>query len=202
VDDAVAKGAIVHCGGKPFQHPDYPQGQFFSPTVLSNVTPAMRIHTEEVFGPVLLVYKFKTAADAIAITNATGFGLSSAVFSLDYPKAEAVLRQLDVGMTNVNGWCFNYLCGSLPFGGVKKSGFDRFGGVEGLRGNCHVRSATTDRFRSIGIRTNVPELLNFPISKTSYQFQTALAEVIYGNSLVVKFAGVRKIVKITMFGSL
>jgi hypothetical protein len=81
--------------------------------------------------------------------------------------------QLKAGMSNVNGmslvstlgWGFNYLCQSLPFGGMGMSGFDRFGGVEGLRGNCNIRSATTDKFK--GLRTGVPGITDSPIKSNS-----------------------------------
>ncbi|KAJ3068820.1 Meiotic Sister-Chromatid recombination aldehyde dehydrogenase, partial [Quaeritorhiza haematococci] len=168
IDDAVAKGATVVCGGKPYVHPKFPKGQYYTPTLIKDVTPTMRIAQEEVFGPVLVIYKpFTSETEALALANSTEFGLSSSVFTSDYEKAERVARKLKVGMHNVNGWGMTYLCQSLPFGGIKVSGFDRFAGVEGLRGNTHIRSATTEKFRipytNLAIHTPLPPLLFFPL---------------------------------------
>jgi acyl-CoA reductase-like NAD-dependent aldehyde dehydrogenase len=103
VDDAVDKGARVVAGGKVYVHPEYPEGQFYMPTVLADVTKDMRIYHEEVFGPVLLVFRFESEAEAVEIANGTAFGLGSAVFSRDYVKAERVCKVLKAGMSNVNG---------------------------------------------------------------------------------------------------
>lgn len=103
VDDAVEKGARVIAGGDIYIHPEYPKGQYFKPTVLADVTSDMRIYHEEVFGPVMLVFRFETVEEAIKIANDTEFGLGSAVFSKDYVKAEKVCRKLKAGMSNVNG---------------------------------------------------------------------------------------------------
>jgi acyl-CoA reductase-like NAD-dependent aldehyde dehydrogenase len=70
----------------------------------------MKIAKDEIFGPVITIYKFKTEEEAIAITNCSNFGLGSSVFSLNYERAERVARKLKVGMSNVNGWGVNYLC--------------------------------------------------------------------------------------------
>lgn len=81
----------------------------------------MNIFHQEVFGPVLLIYKFSTANEAIQILNSTEFGLSSSIFTSDYAKAEKIAPFLKAGMCNVNGWGFSYLCQSLPFGGIGES---------------------------------------------------------------------------------
>lgn len=86
------------------------KGQFYLPTVLSNVDMTMRIAHEEIFGPVVTIYKFSTEKEAIKIANSTEFGLTSSVFSCDYSKAERICRALKVGSSNVNGWGVNYLC--------------------------------------------------------------------------------------------
>ncbi|KAL3901127.1 MAG: hypothetical protein SGCHY_000847 [Lobulomycetales sp.] len=100
VDDAVAKGASVVAGGSVYHHPKYPKGQYYLPTILADITPEMRIYHEEVFGPVLLAFKFSSEKEALAIANATPFGLGAAVFSCDYGKAERVSRQVRAGMCN------------------------------------------------------------------------------------------------------
>jgi hypothetical protein len=74
------------------------------------------------------------------------------------------------------------------------SGFDRFGGVEGLRGNCNIRSATTDKFGVFGIRTGVPAIIDFPIKKNSYEFQSGLINAMYGDGVMGKVEGVKRVV--------
>lgn len=75
------------------------------------------------------------------------------------------------------------------------SGFDRFGGVEGLRGNCNIRSATTDKLGLLGIRTKVPGILDFPVKQNSFGFQSALIDAMYGDGFSGKLEGVRKLLK-------
>lgn len=70
----------------------------------------MKIAKEEIFGPVVTVYKFDDEKEAIDMLNSTEFGLSGSVFTKDYTKAERISKQLKVGMCNVNGWGVNYLC--------------------------------------------------------------------------------------------
>ncbi|KAJ3119652.1 hypothetical protein HK100_000207 [Physocladia obscura] len=193
--DAVSKGAKIECGGEVYNHPLYPQGQFFRPTVLTGVDPSMRIHHEEVFGPVILIYKFSRPTEAIKLINSTDFGLGSSIFTLNYRKAEAVARYVNAGSCNINGWGFSYLCQSLPFGGVKHSGFDRFGGIEGLRGNCNIKAMTTDKLGHLGIRAQVPSILHFPIKEESVDFQAALIEILYGVGFTKQVRGVKRLNK-------
>jgi acyl-CoA reductase-like NAD-dependent aldehyde dehydrogenase len=180
VDDAVSKGAVLLCGGKSFVHPNFPNGQFYVPTLITNVTPNMRIYTEEVFGPVLIVFRFETDQEAINIANGSGFGLGSGVFSMNYKHADQIGKQIRAGFTNINDFGVNYLCQGLPFGGVGISGIDRFAGVEGLRGNCHPKATTTDAF---GIRTKLPGILQFPITQKGVAFQESLVTLLYGREI-------------------
>ncbi|RNF25151.1 putative aldehyde dehydrogenase [Trypanosoma conorhini] len=171
IDDTVAAGATLVCGGKPCNG-------FFPPTILTNVTPTMPIAREEVFGPVLVVMRFKTDEDAVKMVNACEYGLGSSVFSEDVKRAKRIADQLRTGMANINDFGINYLCQSLPFGGVGVSGFDRFAGREGLRGNCIVRASTTDRIP--GVKTAIPAILQYPITDAAFTFMEFLSQVIYG----------------------
>jgi len=139
VKDAVAKGARLLAGGKRLEHPTWTHGFYFAPTVLADVTPDMKIAQEEVFGPVVVIMRFTTDEEALHIVNSAPYGLGASVFSSNAERAERLVRGIRSGMCNVNDFAVNYLCQSLPFGGVKISGFDRFAGPEGLRGNCLVR---------------------------------------------------------------
>ena len=120
------------------------------------MTHEMRIMREEVFGPVLAIVKIHSDDEAVALANDCDFGLGSNVFG-SRKRALRVGAKLNAGMTTVNDFCATYMAQSLPFGGVKESGFDRFAGVEGLRGCCHVKSVVVDGVP--GIRTDIPRPL-------------------------------------------
>jgi succinate-semialdehyde dehydrogenase/glutarate-semialdehyde dehydrogenase len=98
VRDAVSKGATLHVGGQLASD----KGAYFAPAVLTGVTPEMRAYREELFGPVAVVYKVTSDADAVSLANAVDFGLGGAVWSADTKRAANVAAQLEVGMANVN----------------------------------------------------------------------------------------------------
>jgi len=125
IDDAVAKGATLHVGGKLAE-----TGAFLSPAVLTGVNPEMRAWKEELFGPVAVVYKVSSDDEAVEIANAVDYGLGGAVWSRDENRATKVARQLEVGMTNVNTPAGEGA--DLPFGGTKRSGFGRELGPLGI----------------------------------------------------------------------
>ena len=130
IDDAVAKGAILHCGGK---RNAALTGQFYEPTLISGITSDMRISHEEVFGPVMCVVKVPNNDDeeCIRLINNCNFGLGSSVYSGNKKRAVALGSRIRSGMFTANDFGVNYLIQSLPFGGVNESGFDRFAGPEG-----------------------------------------------------------------------
>jgi acyl-CoA reductase-like NAD-dependent aldehyde dehydrogenase len=175
VQDAVKQGAKCLAGGKK---PKESGNMYYPPTMLVDVTTEMEIAQEEVFGPIMVVFKAKDDEDAIRIVNACPYGLGSSVFSSNPQRANAIGSKLRTGMMNVNDFGINYLCQSLPFGGTKISGFDRFAGIEGLRGNCLVRSETRDRIP--GVKTEVPPALQYPVTENSFKFSMLLVQVLYG----------------------
>jgi succinate-semialdehyde dehydrogenase / glutarate-semialdehyde dehydrogenase len=126
VQDAVSKGATLHIGGTL----DDGKGAYFAPAVLTGVTPQMRAYTEELFGPVAVVYKVSSDDEAVKIANVVDFGLGGAVFSTDEDRATRVAEQLEVGMANVNTPAGEGA--DLPFGGTKRSGFGRELGPLGI----------------------------------------------------------------------
>ena len=126
VDDAVAKGAVVHLGG---QVPDR-DGAFYPATVLSGVTPDMRAYHEELFGPVAVLHRVDSVEAAIEMANDSPYGLGSAVFTRDADLALQVADRLDVGMVGLNTTIKS--APNLPFGGVKNSGIGRELGRYGL----------------------------------------------------------------------
>jgi succinate-semialdehyde dehydrogenase / glutarate-semialdehyde dehydrogenase len=126
VENAVAEGATVLTGGRRLDGP----GAYVEPTLLTGVTPGMRAYSEELFGPVGVVYKVGSADEAVELTNDSSFGLSGSVWSSDLDKAREVADRLDVGMAFVNE--HGTSLPGLPFGGVKRSGFGRELGPWGM----------------------------------------------------------------------
>ena len=97
VEDAAAKGARVLAGGRHYTHERWPRGFFFAPTVVADVTPDMQITQEEVFGPVVVIMKFSTDAEALAIVNSSPYGLGASVFSTNRSRAERLVRGIRSG---------------------------------------------------------------------------------------------------------
>lgn len=126
VDDAVAKGAKIALGGKAHAK----GGLFYEPTILTGVTPEMRVFREEIFGPVLPVLKYDTEEDAVRLANDTEYGLASYVFTRDLGSFYRISAALEYGMVGVNETVL--AAGETPFGGVKYSGLGREGGREGI----------------------------------------------------------------------
>lgn len=126
VNDAVTKGATIVTGGKRHRS----GGNFFEPTLLSNVTPDMLCITEETFGPLAPVLKFDKEEEAIAISNAADVGLAGYFYSQDPAQIWRVAEQLEVGMVGVNDGLISSV--ECPFGGVKQSGLGREGSKYGI----------------------------------------------------------------------
>jgi succinate-semialdehyde dehydrogenase/glutarate-semialdehyde dehydrogenase len=134
VADAVAKGAKALCGGAA---PDGP-GFYYPPTVLAGITPDMRVHGEEVFGPVATLYRVPDIEAAIELANGTEFGLGANAWTNDEAEQARFTRDLVAGMVFINGNVTSYP--QLPFGGVKTSGFGRELFAQGIREFCNVKS--------------------------------------------------------------
>jgi succinate-semialdehyde dehydrogenase / glutarate-semialdehyde dehydrogenase len=119
VRDAIDKGAAVVTGGDRIDRP----GAFVEPTVLTGVTPGMRAYSEELFGPVAVVYRVDSDDEAVALANDSPYGLGGAVFGSDGERAQALAARLETGMVFINHPTASEP--NLPFGGVKRSGFGR-----------------------------------------------------------------------------
>ena len=119
IADAVGKGAAQTSGLTR-------NGTIMTATVLDGVTPAMRLYSEESFGPVVSVIRVKSIDDAVAIANDTEYGLSSAVFGRDIRCALEVAKRINAGICHINGPTVSDEA-QMPFGGVKASGWGRFG---------------------------------------------------------------------------
>lgn len=138
VDDAVRKGATALCGGG---RPEgltggLERGWFYAPTVLTGITPAMRIHREETFGPVATLYRAENLDEALEVANDTPFGLSSNVWTRDAEESRRCIRDLEAGGVFFNGMTASHP--ALPFGGVKRSGYGRELAGHGIREFCNA----------------------------------------------------------------
>ncbi|CAG8478742.1 6507_t:CDS:2 [Acaulospora morrowiae] len=184
IKSAVSAGATLVHGGHPYFHPNYKTAQYYTPTLLTNVTSKMEISQTEVFAPVMVIMKFKTDEEAIEIANSAPYGLGNSIFTSNQDEGDLMARKLKCGMVGVNDFGVTYMC-NLPFGGVGGSGFGRFGGVEGMRSQCLMKSVALDRYPSL-IQTTIPQALNYPISTNGSMFVNSLIRAIYGNSLVDK----------------
>ena len=134
VEDAIAKGAIVHTGGALPEGP----GWFYPATVLTDVTPEMRIFREECFGPVACVYKVSSVDDAIALSNDSDLGLAASVWTTDETEVAKLSDSLEFGAVFVNGNTASFF--GLPFGGVKTSGYGRELGSFGIREFVNIKT--------------------------------------------------------------
>lgn len=134
IDDALAKGAKLVCGGKA-------DSTLMPATLLDHVTPAMRIYREETFGPVKAIVRVDGVEEAIACANDNEYGLSAAVFGRDIARAFNVARRIDSGICHVNGPTVHDEA-QMPFGGVKGSGIGRFGGKAGIAEFTELRWIT------------------------------------------------------------
>ncbi|WP_104044346.1 NAD-dependent succinate-semialdehyde dehydrogenase [Arthrobacter sp. ZGTC412] len=126
VDDAIAKGATVLTGGATLEQP----GAWYQPTVLTGVTEDMRAFSEELFGPVAVLYRASSEDDAVELANNSVYGLGAVIQSTDPAKAQAIAARLDAGMVYINE--APGTAPELPFGGIKRSGVGRELGKYGM----------------------------------------------------------------------
>ena len=124
VDDAVANGATVHCGG-PIELPGMERADFFAPAVLTGVSHEMRIMREEIFGPVVPIMSVESEEEAVALANDSEFGLGASIWTSDRARAERMAPRIQSGMVWLNDHMYSHGACSCPWGGVKESGLGR-----------------------------------------------------------------------------
>jgi benzaldehyde dehydrogenase (NAD) len=134
VKDAVAKGATTLSGGQA-------DGACYPPTVITGVTPDMRVYGEESFGPLVSVIEVDGVDEAVATANDTEYGLSAAVWSENVPAALELAQRIESGICHINDTTVQDEP-QMPFGGVKASGWGRFGGRAALEEFTELRWIT------------------------------------------------------------
>ena len=135
VADAVKQGAKVLTGGEPTA------GRLMKGVVVDHVTPQMELFREETFGPHVSIIRVKSAEEALAVANDTEYGLSAAIFTRDIAKGLELAKRLDAGITHINSPTVQDEA-QMPFGGVKSSGYGRFGGRAGVNEFTELRWVT------------------------------------------------------------
>lgn len=197
INEAVAQGARLLVGGHRYDHPQYPKGQYFEPTMLVDVTRDMRIAQQELFAPICVLMRSDSVDDAISIANSSNYGLGCSVFgpvssSAARAQLSRVAKEVKAGMIAINDFAAYYAV-QLPFGGVNGSGYGRFAGEEGLRSLCNVKSVCVDRWPRL-ISTSIPRKLDYPMRPGAWQMGQGVVEVGYGESWARMLRGVRKMI--------
>lgn len=136
IDEAVGKGAKLLAGGAP-------QGALMNAALLDRVTPEMRIYHEESFGPITCIVRVANVEEAIRVANDTEYGLSSAIFTRDITLALQIAQRLDFGACHINGPTV-YDEAHVPLGGMKASGWGRFGGTPGIHEFTEIQWVTIE----------------------------------------------------------
>ena len=134
VQKSVAAGAKMLCGGKRAAG----NGYFYEPTVLTEIPKNAPAYREEIFGPVALFFRVRDREEAVAIANDSSFGLGASVWTNDTAEQEFFSRELESGMVFVNAMVASDP--RVPFGGVKRSGYGRELGAEGIREFTNVKT--------------------------------------------------------------
>ncbi|THU69023.1 hypothetical protein C4D60_Mb08t09970 [Musa balbisiana] len=195
VNDALEKGAEIVGRGNFGHLGEDAVDQFFPPTVIVNVDHTMKLMQVETFGPIIPIMKFSSDEEVIKLANDSNYGLGCAVFSGNQKRAIAIASQLHCGVAAINDFASTYMCQSLPFGGVKHSGFGRFAGVEGLRACCLVKSVVEDRWWPY-IKTVIPKPIQYPVAENAFEFQESLVEALYGLNVWDRLRALTSVVKI------
>lgn len=137
IEKGIREGATLESGGERLSGGRLQDGYYVSPTIFSGTTPKMTIVQEEIFGPVAVVEKFETEAEAVALANGTVYGLAGAVFTNDATRSHRVAKAIRAGVVWINGYhsCYN----ECPFGGYRQSGWGRECGTFGIEAYTEVK---------------------------------------------------------------
>ncbi|MBX3156880.1 MAG: aldehyde dehydrogenase family protein [Deltaproteobacteria bacterium] len=173
LDDAVAKGAVVHTGGAAAI-----SGNYIQPTVLTNVDHHMKVMHDETFGPIIPIKRVGSLDEAVRLANDTIYGLGSSVFA--GKAARTIADKLRAGMTSINSVMGFAGIPSLPFGGIGDSGFGRIHGDEGIREFTRIKS-TAEQVMSIPLN-----MMSFRQPKDMPKRLRGMIKQLYGQGVVAK----------------
>jgi acyl-CoA reductase-like NAD-dependent aldehyde dehydrogenase len=176
VKDAVAKGARLRTGGHRLPH-----GQFYAPTVLTDVDHSMAIMREETFGPVMCIMRVHSDEEVVRLANDSEYGLGSTIFTKDPERARRLGAELRAGSTSINDFGLCYMANALPFGGVRGSGFGRLNGREGIRACTNVKAVMEDRFPFL----HIPAKL-YPVAPEAFDRTKATLNLLYRRGVLAK----------------
>ncbi|KAI0308256.1 Aldedh-domain-containing protein [Multifurca ochricompacta] len=194
VEAAEARGARVELGGRPHSHPYLNNGAFFEPTVIGEVRQDMDIAQHELFAPIALIMPYDTIDEAIEIANDTRYALGASVFGPDKYECLEVARRLECGMVAINDFGVFYLNQDLPFGGIKASGYGRFGGPEGLRSLTNLKTIIVDRWPWL-LQTSIPRPLDYPVRSPTQAWDVAsgIVDALYADGWRESWEGLQRL---------
>jgi succinate-semialdehyde dehydrogenase/glutarate-semialdehyde dehydrogenase len=172
VDDAVAAGAVLRCGG-PIDAPAGLDGAFYAPAVLTGVTHDMRIMREEIFGPVVPIVVVDSEEEAVALANDSDFGLGASVWTADRERGERIAAELEAGMVWINDHMFSHGACQCAWGGVKDSGLGRTHSKFGLYECVNVKLRTWEG-------SAIRDPWWHPYDETAGKAFRATAKILYG----------------------
>jgi acyl-CoA reductase-like NAD-dependent aldehyde dehydrogenase len=178
VDDALRSGARALVGGTRHQSEG---GRYYAPTVLADVTHAMRVMREETFGPVLPVMKVRDVEEALRLANDSPFALGGSIWGR-HAQAERLAPRLHAGMVSINDTLMNGVIAGLPFGGQKDSGSGRVYGDEAIREMSWPRGVTVDR---AGMR----EFAYYPLQRFGTNRVRGMVQLLSGHGVRTKLSG-------------
>ncbi|MCX4028128.1 aldehyde dehydrogenase family protein [Endozoicomonas sp. SM1973] len=172
LDDAIEKGATIITGGNTFNE----KGRFFPPTLITNISPEMKLYKEETFGPVIALLPFSNEKQLVTQLNQLPYGLSASIWSRDLSRAKRMASALQVGAVSINNVMLTEGNPALPFGGVKQSGFGRAKGKEGLLAFTRSKSILVDK------QSNKIEPNWYPYTLKKYQLFQQLIDTLFTSS--------------------
>ncbi|KAI0033980.1 Aldedh-domain-containing protein [Vararia minispora EC-137] len=198
INSARNEGARIEQGGARLRHPYLENGAYFAQTVIGDVTPDMKIAQEELFAPVAVIMPYDTIDEAVEIANSTRYALGASVFGASKYQCLEIARRLECGMVAINDFGVFYLNQDLPFGGIKGSGYGRFGGPEGLRGLTNPKAVVYDRWPWL-VYTSIPRQVDYPIRspQQAWNFVSGLVGLFYADTWRGSFEHLQRILSTT-----
>jgi succinate-semialdehyde dehydrogenase/glutarate-semialdehyde dehydrogenase len=180
VENARALGANILAGGKrlPELGP-----QFYSPTLITEVSPAMQLMQQETFGPVLPVIPFTTDDEAVRLTNASEFGLAASVFTKDAKRGNAIAQRLNAGAVMINDLLSCFAMPEAPHGGTRASGIGRTHGIMGMRETVRPKYIDSDGL------PGMKKVWWYPYGETFTRQMSAFVDMLFARNAARKLSG-------------